>query len=95
MRPVPRPVGLLWLMRWTSALSFGRGPTSTTLFAVLNAPPPKKKGEARKAYICSWDAQETKDGWKLNRCKVLAGKPITALDIRSDFPPSSFARPRR
>ncbi|CED85158.1 Prolactin regulatory element-binding protein/Protein transport protein SEC12p [Phaffia rhodozyma] len=35
---------------------FGRGPTSSKFFALLNAPIQKKKGDPRRAFICTFDA---------------------------------------
>jgi len=61
--------------------SFGRKESSHILYAVLNAPLPKKKGGPRKAYVASFDVGDEEGGWRIIRMRVLAGKPVTVFDI--------------
>jgi prolactin regulatory element-binding protein len=66
------------------AARFGRGETSSRLFTVVNATPPKSttanrrnKGGERKAFISVWDI----DTWKLIRTRTVAKKPVTSFDV--------------
>lgn len=62
-------------------LRFGRKDSSHVFYAVLNAPPPKKKGGPRKAFVSSFEVGDETGGWKPLRTRVLAGKPVTVVDI--------------
>jgi hypothetical protein len=64
------------------AARFGRGPTASQLLAVLNAPPPSKRGGPRKAFVASFTFGKGSDKpFALERTRVLAAKPVTVVDL--------------
>jgi len=88
------PLNLRGSLQCAPTRRFGRGPTASNLYTVVNASPAATSGPrsrrppagSKKAFVSLWDTR----AWKLLKTRTVSQKPVTAFDVRCASRPFVF-----
>ncbi|KAM0786170.1 hypothetical protein ACM66B_006977 [Microbotryomycetes sp. NB124-2] len=81
---IERPILKASLNCTFRAAKFGRGPTKSLIYTIVNATPAvrtrKPAAGDKKSFVSMWDTKT----WKLVKTRTVSQKPVTAFDVSDD-----------